>query len=598
MSEQAIIGGKCPYCKSVLTTDDNDREYKIIQCPNCNTVFSLEGLLEVEHGTPLSKREESSETEEDNNYISLKYDALRYKNGGIRSYYCYITHQKLNETKKVVADTPDLLTLKIEQQVNYLENKYQQIKKIEDAKFSSINAEKDIEEHENLLNACIKKVIQVNWRDYKKEDVYGTEEPFFKIPEPSEKDALPKANFWESLFKDYKAKREEKRKIYLESLKKDWSKAKELFEKNHKKWAKEKKAFDKKQEDWNKSLDKQKELYEKGKKEGVETFYSYLLIASVYPPKFPENVILEYKDDDKTLLVEYELPDLEDMPKYKGEKYSRTTGRTEKIELSQNARDSLYDKVLYMIPIRTLYEIFRNDKFDNIESVGFNGFVNTLDKSTGKKKIVYILSLFVKKADFMELDISQIDPKACFRGLKGIASNKLSQLAPIAPIMTISREDKRFREGREVMENVDTTVNVASMDWEEFEHLVREVFSKEFGQAGMEVKVTQSSRDLGVDAVAFDPDPLRGGKIIIQAKRYTNTVKVESVRALYGIMQDEGAMKGIIVTTSDYGPDAYKFAQGKPITLINGNNLLAMLEKYGHKAKIDIKEAKKFLNEN
>ena len=135
------------------------------------------------------------------------------------------------------------------------------------------------------------------------------------------------------------------------------------------------------------------------------------------------------------------------------------------------------------------------------------------------------------------------------------------------------------------------------MDWEDFEHLVREIFSKEFATSGMEVKVTQSSRDLGVDAVAFDPDPIRGGKIIIQAKRYTNTVKVESVRALYGIMQDEGAMKGIMVTTSDYGPDAYKFAQGKPITLINGNNLLSMLETHGHKAKIDLKEARKLLKE-
>ncbi len=62
-------------------------------------------------------------------------------------------------------------------------------------------------------------------------------------------------------------------------------------------------------------------------------------------------------------------------------------------------------------------------------------------------------------------------------------------------------------------------------------------------------------------------------------------------------MQDEGAMKGIMVTTSDYGPDAYKFAQGKPITLINGNNLLSMLETHGHKAKIDLKEARKLLKE-
>lgn len=59
---------------------------------------------------------------------------------------------------------------------------------------------------------------------------------------------------------------------------------------------------------------------------------------------------------------------------------------------------------------------------------------------------------------------------------------------------------------------------------------------------------------------------------------------------------NEGATKGILVTTSDYGPDAYEFAKGKPITLLNGNNLLYLLEKHGHQAKIDIKEAKQILN--
>jgi len=38
------------------------------------------------------------------------------------------------------------------------------------------------------------------------------------------------------------------------------------------------------------------------------------------------------------------------------------------------------------------------------------------------------------------------------------------------------------------------------------------------------VKVTQASRDRGVDAIAFDPDPIRGGKFVIQAKRYNITL--------------------------------------------------------------------------
>jgi restriction system protein len=98
-------------------------------------------------------------------------------------------------------------------------------------------------------------------------------------------------------------------------------------------------------------------------------------------------------------------------------------------------------------------------------------------------------------------------------------------------------------------------------------------------------------------AVVFDPDPIRGGKIVIQAKRYTNTVGVSAVRDLYGTLVNEGANKGILVSTADYGPDAYEFAKGKPITLLNGSNLLHLLEKHGHKAFIDLKEAKKSLSE-
>ena len=43
----------------------------------------------------------------------------------------------------------------------------------------------------------------------------------------------------------------------------------------------------------------------------------------------------------------------------------------------------------------------------------------------------------------------------------------------------------------------------------------------------------------------------------------------------------------------DYGPDAYIFAEEKPLQLINGSNLLYLLEQHGHIARIDLKEAKK-----
>jgi restriction system protein len=104
---------------------------------------------------------------------------------------------------------------------------------------------------------------------------------------------------------------------------------------------------------------------------------------------------------------------------------------------------------------------------------------------------------------------------------------------------------------------------------------------------GLEARQTQASRDGGVDCVAFDPRPIFGGKVVIQAKRYKGTVGVSAVRDLFGTMQNEGASKGILVTTSGYGSASFTFANGKPLELIDGSNLLFLLSEHtGMEAKI------------
>jgi restriction system protein len=151
---------------------------------------------------------------------------------------------------------------------------------------------------------------------------------------------------------------------------------------------------------------------------------------------------------------------------------------------------------------------------------------------------------------------------------------------------------------RDVDSLIDEESNLAAMEWEDFEHLVAQLFEWEFSKNGIEVKVTRASRDRGVDAILFDPDPLKGGKYVIQAKRYTRTVDVSAVRDLYGTVMNEGANRGILITTASYGPDAYDFAKDKPISLVDGPNLLVMLKKHGKKFRIDLDEARRLNNES
>ncbi len=169
---------------------------------------------------------------------------------------------------------------------------------------------------------------------------------------------------------------------------------------------------------------------------------------------------------------------------------------------------------------------------------------------------------------------------------------------PIAPPIRVDLADPRFVDAREILAGIQDGENLASMNWDDFEHLCRELFERVFASNGATVSVTQASRDQGVDALVLDPDPIKGGKIVIQAKRYVNTVDVSAVRDLWGTVSHEGAMKGLLVTTSKFGPDAYAFVRDKPITLINGSELLYLLEQNGYKFRIDLEEARAMLKKN
>jgi restriction system protein len=220
------------------------------------------------------------------------------------------------------------------------------------------------------------------------------------------------------------------------------------------------------------------------------------------------------------------------------------------------------------------------------------------DPATGTPRKGVICSLQAQVSDFMALDLSRVDPESCFRHFKGIATPSFDSISPIRPILVLNKNDDRFIAAKDLGSLLEHDENLASMPWEDFEHLVAQLFEWEFARDGVEVRVTRASRDRGVDAILFDPDPLRGGKFVLQAKRYTKPVDVAAVRDLYGTVMNEGANRGILITTSSYGPDAYEFAKNKPLSLVDGPNLLRMLQRHGKNFRIDLEEARRLYREN
>jgi restriction system protein len=327
---------------------------------------------------------------------------------------------------------------------------------------------------------------------------------------------------------------------------------------------------------------------------GAKSVVDYFLpqLDSIPLPRWcPREYELQFDEAAGILLIECQLP-------YFGTleivKTKNLTSGSKLVPANQREARELTNNFPYLIALRLLWEIPQVDYCKRVGMVCCNGYVIYDDPATGRRRRDVILSISAKREELESITLDRVEPEACFRSLRGVAAAKIWELVPVQPLIRFNKYDKRFIPGKEVLDTLGDT-NLATMDWQDFEHFIRELFEKEFGGGDAEVKVTQASRDHGVDAVVFDSDPVRGGKIIIQAKRYTNTVDVSAVRELFGTVHHEGADRGILVTTSNFGRDAHEFIKGKPLTLINGQNLLHLLNKHGYNLKIDIKEAKQLL---
>ena len=543
-------------------------------------------------------------------------------------FYYTVRHAKLGKVRAVAGHTDELARLRASELYDTWEAQYQKQverdrlsaaklsykvsveQKIAQAAEQTEEVERVFDSLQNLLVSDLSTEHQIDFEGSKAETVYDEDPPtcsvlVVKKPEPNPTSSIyqPQLGLLDKLVTSLGEKKKAASAALFAMDRQNWEQSiKEADEINVRimahyneelaKYQTAKASFEEKMARQNAAIDSLRERYTKSEPAAVKEYCDAVLSNSIYPDFFPNTWDLEYVKETKTLIVELKLPDVSRIPTLKEVKYVKTKDEFKETAHKADFINGIYDSAIYQTCLRTLNALFSADSSKAIDAIAFNGMVEAIDRATGQMATACIISVHVVRAEFEHINLRQVDPKFCFKSLKGVGSSQLHIVTPIAPILPLNRKDSRFIEGREIAKTLDDSANLAAMDWEDFEHLIRELFEAEFRTSGGEVKVTQASRDGGVDAIAFDPDPIRGGKIVIQAKRYTNTVGVSAVRDLYGTVMNEGATKGILVTTADYGPDAYSFIRDKPLTLLNGANLLYLLEKHGRSAKIDLKAAK------
>lgn len=311
-----------------------------------------------------------------------------------------------------------------------------------------------------------------------------------------------------------------------------------------------------------------------------------VLERSEYPEGFPQNFSVALQEASRLLVLRDELPAPSIVPDVAEYRYVRACDSVDAKPRKAAELKAIHADLIAAVILRTVHEVLEADVWSHLDAVAVNGMVKAVDPATGRDIEPCLLSIRTTREAFSEIDLPRVDKAVCLRNLGAQVSRNPDEVQPVKPIVEFKMTDPRFVDQADLVSELSAATNLMELNPYQFEELVANLF----GKMGLESKLTRASRDGGVDCVAFDPRPVLGGKVVIQAKRYRHSVGVSAVRDLYGTMLNEGASKGLLVTTSGYGPDAFNFAKDKPIELIDGGGLLYLLSEIGVTARIVMPE--------
>jgi len=131
-------------------------------------------------------------------------------------------------------------------------------------------------------------------------------------------------------------------------------------------------------------------------------------------------------------------------------------------------------------------------------------------------------------------------------------------------------EKEQARREQEFAESLRRKEFLKRMDPLEFERLVCRLYSK----MGYEVQTTARTGDEGADGFLMKD----GAKYVLQCKRVQNSVGQPILRDLYGTLMHFQCQGGIVVTTGSVSSAAREWAHGKPITIVEIDELQQLLQ--------------------
>jgi restriction system protein len=175
--------------------------------------------------------------------------------------------------------------------------------------------------------------------------------------------------------------------------------------------------------------------YRAGDPAGIVAHVESVLTAMPLPRCIDPKAAVEYSPDSRRLVVEYQLPALDVVPKVKSYRYVKSRETVVETPRPASQVKALYASTIVQLALLSLAAIFELDSERHIDVVVFNGVVDTLDPHSGQPIRPCLLAVRVTRDTFAEISLEDVDPSSCLKDLSAALSRNPTKLVPVRPLL-------------------------------------------------------------------------------------------------------------------------------------------------------------------
>jgi restriction system protein len=175
--------------------------------------------------------------------------------------------------------------------------------------------------------------------------------------------------------------------------------------------------------------------YRAGDPAGIAAHVESVLTAMPLPRYINPRVAVGYSPDSRQLIIEYELPTVDVVPKAKSYRYIKTRETVVERARPSSQVKALYASTIAQLTLLSVATILKLDSERHIDVVLFNGVVEAQDPHSGEPIRPCLIAVRVTRDALAEINLEDVDPLACLKHLSAAVSRNPTQFVGVRPLL-------------------------------------------------------------------------------------------------------------------------------------------------------------------